>query len=144
MYKSVLINVPNILHYTVSINSYLRNMVSDNRIIQTPIQRLRDFVKWAQSQGLCRSEYDFERICCLSPKYISNNANSGKGNIGTEMLGRIIKAFPQLNLTWLCTGDGPMLLQGGEGLNVDYKQAYEGAMMQIEALNRIIKQLNAR
>lgn len=109
---------------------------------QTPILRLREFVRWAQSQGLCKSEYDFERICSLSPKYISNNANSGKGNIGTEMLGRVVKAFPQLNLVWICTGEGPMLAEGGGTLNADYKQAYEAAMLQIEALNRIIKQLN--
>lgn len=108
----------------------------------TPIQRLREFVKWAQSQGLCKSEYDFERICSLSPKYISNNANSGKGNIGTEMLGRIVKAFPQLNLAWICTGEGAMLMREEDGANADYKQAYEAAMLQIEALNRIIKQLN--
>lgn len=111
---------------------------------QTPIQRLRSFVQWAQSQGLCKSEYDFERICSLSPKYISNNANTGKGNIGTEMLGRIVRVFPQLNLAWLCTGDGAMLTSGDDNntRNADYKQAYEGAMMQVEALNRIIKQLN--
>lgn len=111
--------------------------------VQTPILRLREFVRWAQLQGLCKSEYDFERQCCLSPKYISNNTTSGKGNIGTEMLGRIIRVFPQLNLAWICTGDGTMLMKGGDNtLNADYKQAYEGAMRQIEALNRIIKQLN--
>lgn len=110
---------------------------------QSPIQRLRDFVMWAQSQGLCKSEYDFERKCSLSPKYITNNANTGKGNIGTEMLGRIVRVFPQLNLAWLCTGDGAMLTTGSDNtLNADYKQAYEAAMLQIEALNRIIKQLN--
>ena len=118
-------------------------MTKENKINQTPILCLREFVKWAQSQGLCKSEYDFERMCSLSPKYISNNANSGKGNIGTEMLGRIIKVFPQLNLAWICTGEGAMLMQGGDNaLNADYKQAYEAAMLQIEALNRIIKQLN--
>lgn len=112
----------------------------------TPIQRLREFVKWTQSQGLCRNEYDFERQCGLSAKYISNNANTGKGDIGTKMLGRIIQAFPQLNLAWLCTGDGPMLMQSNadNSLNADYKQAYEAAMMQIEALNKIIKQLNIK
>lgn len=112
--------------------------------IQTPIQRLRAFVQWAQSQGLCKSEYDFERKCSLSAKYISNNMHTGKGNIGSEMLGRIVRVFPQLNLAWLCTGDGAMLSTGGSdnALNADYKQAYEGAMMQVEALNRIIKQLN--
>lgn len=110
----------------------------------TPILRLREFVRWAQIQGLCKSEYDFERMCSLSAKYISNNTHTGKGNIGTEMLGRIVRVFPQLNLAWLCTGDGPMLLQEGteSAHNADYKQAYEGAMMQVEALNRIIKQLN--
>jgi hypothetical protein len=105
----------------------------------TPIQRLREFVKWAQSQGLCKSEYDFERICGLSPKYISNNMHTGKGNIGTEMLGRIIKAFPQLNLAWICTGEGAMAMQGGGDLNADYKLAYEAAMQQINVLNNIIK-----
>lgn len=108
----------------------------------TPIQRLREFVRWAQSQELCKSEFDFERKCSLASKYISNNMHTGKGNIGTEMLGRIVKAFPQLNLAWICTGEGAMLMQGGGDLNADYKLAYEGAMMQVEALNRIIKQLN--
>ncbi len=107
----------------------------------TPIQRLREFVKWAQTQGLCKGEYDFERICRLSPKYISNNIHTGKGNIGTEMLGRIISVFPQLNLAWICTGNGLMLTftDSDDISNMDYKQAYESAMMQIEALNKIIK-----
>ncbi|MBD5302286.1 MAG: hypothetical protein HDS16_04725 [Bacteroides sp.] len=104
--------------------------------------RLREFVNWAKLQGLCKSEYDFERQCSLSPKYITNNAHSGKGNIGTEMLGRIIRVFPQLNLAWLCTGDGAMLNEGARNANADYKQAYEAAQKQIEALNRIIQSNN--
>lgn len=129
-------------YFTQSIEAATKRH-SPNR---APIQRLRDFVKWAQSQGLCKSEYDFERMCSLSAKYISNNTHTGKGNIGTEMLGRIVRVFPQLNLAWICTGDGPMLLQEGaeSAHNADYKQAYEGAMMQVEALNRIIKQLTAQ
>lgn len=35
-----------------------------------------------------------------------------------------------------------MIVKSGGAFNADYKQAYEGAMLQIEALNRIIKQLN--
>lgn len=113
----------------------------DNETI-TPSQRLREFVSWAKLQGLCKSEYDFERMCSLSPKYITNNLHSGKGNIGTEMLGRIIRKFPQLNLAWLCTGEGAMLLTETSDVNADYKQAYEGAMMQIEALTRILRSKN--
>lgn len=119
-------------------------MKKENEINQTPIQCLRAFVQWAQLQGLCKSESDFERQCSLSAKYISNDTNTGKGNIGTEMLGRIVRVFPQLNLAWICTGEGNMLnLQEQTSSScIDYKQAYEGAMMQVEALNRIIKQLN--
>lgn len=115
----------------------------ENEITQTPIQRLREFVKWTQSQGLSKSEYDFERKCSLSAKYISNNMHTGKGNIGTEMLGRIVRVFPQLNLAWLCTGDGTMLtVVSDSALNMDYKQAYELAMQQINVLNNIIKRQN--
>ena len=118
-------------------------MPNENNINHTPIQRLREFVRWAQIQGLCKSEPDFERQCGLSARYIVNNVHTGKGNIGSEMLGRIVKAFPQLNLAWICTGEGAMLIQGGDNaLNADYKQAYEGAMMQVEALNRIIRSHN--
>lgn len=104
---------------------------------QSPILRLRQFVKWARSQGLCKSERDFERQCGLSPNYITNNSSSGKGNIGTEMLGRIIKVFPQLNLAWICNGEGQMVLTDAP-LNVDYKEAYESAVSVINALNKII------
>ncbi len=103
---------------------------------ETPIQRLRKFVSWAKDEGLCRSEYDFERQCGLAPKYLGNNSSNGKGNIGSEMLGRIIRVYPQLNLAWVCTGDGQMLMDSV--LNTDYRQAYEGAIMQIEALHRIL------
>lgn len=110
------------------------------RVVQTPILRLRAFVKWAHSKGLCESESDFERQFGLNTHYIRNNACNGKGNIGTEMLGRVIRAYPQLNLAWICTGEGGMTIS--KGIDMDYKQAYEGAMLQVEALNRIIKQLN--
>ncbi|MDE6018332.1 MAG: hypothetical protein K2G85_05925 [Muribaculaceae bacterium] len=103
----------------------------------TPILRLREFVAWAKDKGLCKSEHNFERQCNLSPKYIANNCANGKGNLGTEMLGRIVREYPMLNLAWLCTGDGPMLCKESE-LNTDYKEAYEAAMVHIEALNRLI------
>lgn len=105
----------------------------------TPIQRLREFVAWAKREGLCKSENNFERQCGLSPKYIANNSANGKGNLGTEMLGRIIREYPMLNLAWLCTGEGGMIHKEGED-NIDYKEAYAAAMTHIEALNRLIEQ----
>lgn len=114
-------------------------MVKEEPAANTPILRLRMFIQWAKRQGLCKSEPDFERQCGLVNKYVANNANGGKGNIGAEILGRITKAFPQLNLAWICNGEGAMIETSDATLNIDYKQAYEGAMMQIEALNRILK-----
>lgn len=118
-------------------------MSNHPEIYQTPILRLREFARWAQSQGLCESEYDFERRCGLSKQYISNNIGNTKGNIGTEMLGRVVSVFPTLNLVWICTGDGAMVLEAScdASLNADYKQAYKAAMLRIEVLHRIIKQL---
>lgn len=106
---------------------------------ETAMMRLRKFVDWLRREGMCRSEFDFERQCRLTPRYISNNTSNAKGNIGSEMLGRIVRVFPQLNLAWICTGEGAMLNQGGGEFNADYRQAYEAAMIQIEALNRILK-----
>lgn len=111
--------------------------------ITTPIQRLREFIAWAKSQKLCKSESDFERRCQLSSKYVVNNLNTGKGNIGTEILGRITKVYPQLNLSWLCTGEGVMILSEGGSVDMDYKKAYEGVLMQVEALNKIIKKMDS-
>ncbi|MDE6018341.1 MAG: hypothetical protein K2G85_05970 [Muribaculaceae bacterium] len=95
----------------------------------TPILRLREFVAWAKSEGLCKSEHDFKKQCKLSPKYIANNCANGKGNLGTEMLGRIVREYPMLNLAWLCTGDGLMTLSESD-TNMDYIQVYEGTMLQ--------------
>ena len=83
-------------------------MSTENINATTPIKRLMEFVEWAIENELCSSYSDFERKSSLAPRYIMNNNSMGKGNIGTEMLGRIVRAFPQLNLVWLCTGDGSM------------------------------------
>ena len=106
----------------------------------TPILRLREFVAWAKSEGLCKSENDFEKQCGLSPKYLANNSSNGRGNIGTKMLGLIVRKYPMLNLAWLCTGEGRIVRTKGED-NIDYKEAYEAAMKHIEALNRLISKM---
>ncbi len=66
--------------------------------VQTPVFRLRLFARRMQSEGFCKSEAEFERQCNLSRYYIKRNMLNNKGNIGTEMLLRIIRVYPQLNL----------------------------------------------
>ena len=48
---------------------------------------------------------EFERRCGLSNGYI----NSIKGDIGVQKLVGMTQAFPQLNPTWVATGEGEML-----------------------------------
>lgn len=103
----------------------------------TPIIRLKKFVRWAKDNGLCKTNNEFEEKCGLSNCYLNKSVFNKNGEITTSVLAKIIKQFPMLNLVWICTGEGEMIL-GEPDVNIDYKQAYEGAMMQIEALNRII------
>lgn len=63
-------------------------------------QRLIIFIK---KKGL--SQKRFEESVGLSNGYV-NNISKG---IGAEKLQRILYAFPDLNQTWLLTGEGPML-----------------------------------
>ena len=66
-----------------------------------------------------------------------------QGAIGTDIIARIVDKFPELNVKWLCTGKGNMI-ETDIDANVNYKAAYEGAMMQIEALHKIIEENKRR
>ena len=105
---------------------------------QTPILRLRQFVDWLKAEGLCSSNHDFEQQCGLANRYIANCSRSGRGDMGTDILARIVRRYPALNLAWLCTGEGMMLTTEEGRLYSYYKAAYEATMMQVEALNQII------
>jgi phage repressor protein C with HTH and peptisase S24 domain len=63
-------------------------------------QRLKDYI---QFKGL--SQKKFETAANLSNGYINNV----KTSIGTDVLQKIIGAFPDLDITWLLTGIGSML-----------------------------------
>ena len=47
----------------------------------------------------------FEQLCGLSNAYVKNIS---KG-VGADKLEKILNAFPELNRTWLLTGEGSML-----------------------------------
>lgn len=49
-----------------------------------------------------------ERTCGLSNGYIGKQ-DHGKGSIGSNVLAKIEKHYPDLNLIWLVTGKGQML-----------------------------------
>lgn len=69
--------------------------------------RLREFLAY---KGL--SQGRFERLVGLSNGYVNNIVRT----IGTEKLQSISLCFPELNTTWLLTGEGSMLK--GDGVEV--------------------------
>ena len=117
--------------------------VSQDAMEERAIDRLRKFARYARDKGVVKGENSFEAYCELSNRYIYNSIRNGKGAIGTDIIARIVDKFPELNVKWLCTGKGNMI-ETDIDANVNYKAAYEGAMMQIEALHKIIEENKRR
>jgi hypothetical protein len=57
--------------------------------------------------------YSFERRCQIANGYLKKQVK-GKGSIGSEILARIYHHYPDLNLLWLISGEGEMLLPENE------------------------------
>ena len=55
------------------------------------------------------SPYSFERNCGIANGYL-NKQIKGKGTIGSEIVERITDKYKDLNIIWLLTGKGQMLV----------------------------------
>lgn len=53
--------------------------------------------------------YNVEQACGIANGYLKKQTK-GKGTIGSENLEKIIAAFPDLNVKWLISGKGKMLV----------------------------------
>lgn len=77
---------------------------------QRAIDRLRDFVFHLKLDKRITGDFQFETMCGLSNKYLSNSSQPGRpGTIGSDVIARVHTVYPELNITWLCTGEGDML-----------------------------------
>jgi len=56
-----------------------------------------------------KSLNEWESVCGLGGKYLSNTLQSPKGSVGAEVLEKVYRQFPTINLTWVVTGDGEMI-----------------------------------
>lgn len=54
--------------------------------------------------------YAFERACGIANGYLKKQYN-GKGSIGSEILEKIHHNCPDLNVLWLLTGEGEMIIR---------------------------------
>ena len=62
--------------------------------------------KYLEFKGI--SAYEFERKCDISNGYL-NSRKTGTRGIGSEILEKIYKKYPDLNLIWLITEEGEMI-----------------------------------
>jgi len=73
------------------------------------IDRLYRFAEWCREFKLVRSLSEWEAECGLSGRYLSNTIESTKGSVGAEILEKVYRRFPAIDLTWVITGEGSMI-----------------------------------
>ena len=79
------------------------------------IDRLKIFSEYAKNElKVVKGQNSFEAYCGLSNGYIASldRGRRSKGSIGSDVIARVSKAFPMLNLKWLCSGEGEMIDDG--------------------------------
>jgi len=72
------------------------------------IDRLIQFLNYRKI-----SAYSFGRVCQVANGYLKKQ-EKGKGSIGSDIIERIHRSYPALNLVWLLTGKGNMLSSSQE------------------------------
>lgn len=69
----------------------------------TSTERIEKFIKF---KGLCKHKFELE--IGLSNGYIHNLIKKNS-SVGTGILNKIHKYYPELNVLWVITGEGQML-----------------------------------
>lgn len=106
------------------------------------MDRLVLFIDYLRAKNIVKNKYDFEKRCSLAVGYVYHTSLNNSGNLGSDTIARICREFPELNIRWLCTGIGSMVLLENE-VEAHYKTAYEAACKEIEALRAIIEKLDS-
>lgn len=92
--------------------------------MSTAIERFVRFHKHLQLTEMYPGRNALEEKLGVSNGYITK-AFSKKSAMGSDLLERIMKLFPQLNIVWLLTGDGDMILSDGNDMAItkDYRDS---------------------
>lgn len=78
--------------------------------MSTAIERFVEFHKYLQLTEMYPGRNVLEERLGVSNGYITKTF-SKKSAMGSDLLERIIKLFSQLNIMWLLTGEGDMILE---------------------------------
>ena len=85
--------------------------------MSTAIERFVRFHKHLQLEEGYPGRAVLEQELKVSKGYITKTF-SQKSSMGSDLLERIMKMFPQLNIVWLLTGEGDMILTEGNDMAV--------------------------
>lgn len=77
---------------------------------QRSIDRLYDFAIWCKTTKLVKTINEWEVKCGLGARYLTNTVLSAKGSVGADILDKVYRTYPMLNLSWVITGEGGMLV----------------------------------
>lgn len=95
------------------------------------IERIYEFV---ESKGITINE--FSKIITVSNGYFSKQ-RAGKANVGSQILEKIVKQYPEINSRWLLTGEGKMLRETKRpGLIYQMDQAESGYVAEGDSPDR--------
>ena len=78
------------------------------------VSRLKMFL---QQAGISNSQ--FADTCDIPRPTLSQLLNGRNKKVSDEVIGKIHRAYPSLNVMWLMFGDGEMLMQSGSGQQQD-------------------------
>lgn len=107
---------------------------------ETVINRMMQFAEWCKATKRCKSKSDFERKCGLTHNYLYNTTINTKSNVGVDHIAKIHKVFPELNIVWVITGKGSMLVNDSEKPDEGYREAYKALLDKLSMLKAMIEQ----
>lgn len=108
---------------------------------ETVIDRMIQFAEWCKTSNRCKSKSDFERKCGLTHNYLYNTSINTKSNVGVDHIAKIHKMFPELNIIWVITGKGSMLVDDPNKPDEGYKEAYKALSDKLAMLKGLINQM---
>jgi hypothetical protein len=105
-----------------------------------PIERIAMYLQFRAI-----TPHSFERKIHLSNGYFSKQIKH-LGSVGSDILVKIHDSYPELNMLWVLTGEGQMILEDIESQQVskvnDFSSRYESENRKLKSLESDVEKLN--
>lgn len=82
------------------------------------IERLKISYEFARKKGAIHTKREFAEAIGWKPTHLSSAFNGDASRLTKGLMESIAEAFPQLNKTWLLTGEGEMLAESERGASL--------------------------